>query len=105
MRSEVKIVIACLAVAGLAGCAPVDPGFGESLKYDMAAQTIDPDPVYPENGAKPGDNGQKAAKASENYRKGTTKPVQSIGTSSGTSGGGSGGNGSSAGGASNPGTP
>ena len=72
-------------------CAPVDPGFGDSLRYDMAAQTINPDPVYPATGAKPGSNGEKAADASKKYRKGQTKPVERISAnSSGSSGGGSG---------------
>ena len=44
----------------------------------MAIQTIDPDPVYPEDGAKPGDHGEKAQKATERYRKGTIKPVEDV---------------------------
>ena len=54
-------------------------------RYDMAIQTVDPDPVYHERGAKPGDNGEKAAKATERYRKGQTKPVQRESSSSGNS--------------------
>lgn len=87
MRSELKWIAAGAALALTAACAPVDPGFGEALRYDMAIQTIDPDPVYPEGGAQPGDNGEKAAKATERYRKGQTKPVeqQSAGNSGGIS--------------------
>ena len=77
-----------LATVALGACASVDPGFGEALRYDMAIQTVDPDPVYPEDGAKPGDSGEKGAKASERYRKGQTKPVQRE-SASGSSGGGS----------------
>lgn len=76
MRSEVKWIAAGAAILVTAGCAPVDRGFGEAYRYDMAVQTIDPDPVYNEAGAKPGDHGEKAAKATERYRKGQTKPVQ-----------------------------
>ena len=90
MRSRVKWIAACPAVLVAAACAPVDPGFGEAYRYDMAVQTVDPDPVYAEDGAKPGDNGEKAAKATERYRKGQTKPVQRESSSSGSSGGGSG---------------
>jgi hypothetical protein len=54
----------------------------------MAVQTIDPDPVYDEDGAKPGDSGEHAAKATERYRKGTTKPVQRESASGGISLGG-----------------
>jgi hypothetical protein len=92
MRFELKWVAAASAIMA-AACAPVDPGFGEAVRYDQAIQTIDPDPVYDEAGAKPGDNGEKAAKATERYRKGTTKPVQrESASSSGSSGGGSGSN-------------
>ena len=71
------------ATLAVSACAPVDPGFGDSLRYDMAAQTINPDPVYPATAAKPGSNGEKAAEATKKYRKGQTKPavresVQSI---------------------------
>jgi hypothetical protein len=92
MRSELKWIAAGAALLVTAACAPVDPGFGEALRYDMAVQTVDPDPVYPEDGAKPGDSGEHGAKASERYRKGQTKPVQIESASSGasSSGGGSG---------------
>ena len=89
MRSEVKWALAGAAMLVTAACAPVDPGFGEALRYDMAIQTIDPDPVYPEDGAQPGDNGEKAAKATERYRKGQTKPVEVQSASGGSSSGSS----------------
>ena len=84
MRSEVKWIAAGAAMVMTAACTPVDRGFGEAYRYDMAIQTVDPDPVYDETGAKPGDNGEKAAKAIERYRKGTTKPVQRESASSGS---------------------
>jgi hypothetical protein len=83
MRFEVKLLIGAGAALFVAGCAPVDPGMGEALRYDMLAQTVDPDPVYPEDGAKPGDNGEHGAKASERYRKGNVKDVEVQSTSSG----------------------
>ena len=90
MRSELKWIAAGSALLMAGACAPVDPGYGEALRYDMAIQTVDPDPVYDETGAKPGDNGEKAAKATERYRKGQTKPVQRESASSSGSGGSSG---------------
>ena len=91
MRSRIKWIAAGAAMAVTAACTPVDRGFGEAYRYDMAIQTIDPEPVYDEDGAKPGDNGEKAAKATERYRKGQTKPVQRESATSGVnSGGGSG---------------
>lgn len=78
----------------LAGCADSqigmrDPAFGEAFKYDTAIQVINPDPVYPDQGAKPGDNGEHAAAAVERYRKGNVTPVEETQTTSG-SGSGSG---------------
>jgi len=46
-----------------------DPYFGEAAKYNAALQTINPDPVYAEGGAQPGDNGEKGAAAVKRYRK------------------------------------
>jgi type IV pilus biogenesis protein CpaD/CtpE len=68
----------------------VDPGFGEAFKYDMAAQTIDPDPVYAADAAQPGDQGDKAAAAVKRYRTDAVKNVEVMQTTSGGSGGGSG---------------
>lgn len=86
-----KLYLAAAAMLATGACetldkqtGSVDPGFGEALKYDMAIQTIDPDPVYPETAAKPGSLGTSAAAAAERYRKGTVKPVERI--SSGDSG-------------------
>lgn len=76
------------------GCAPVDPGMGEAVKYDMIAQTVTPEPAYPAHGALPGDSGEHGAKAAERYRKGTVKAPQVMTTTSGGSGSGSSGGGS-----------
>ena len=80
MRSKPTILAAGAALLLMTGCTPVDPGFGEAVRYDTAIQTIDPDPVYPADSAKPGYHGEKAQKATERYRKGTTKPVRSLST-------------------------
>lgn len=92
MRFKSKLILSGAALAA-AGCAPVDPGFGEAVRYDMAVQTIDPDPQYPADAAQPGYHGEKAQKATERYRKGQTKPLQtqSAGGSAGGAGGGAGG--------------
>jgi hypothetical protein len=88
MRSEAKLIISVTALLATAGCSAVDPGLGEALRYDMAIQTVNPDPVYPEGGAEPGDSGTKGADAVKAYRKGQTKPLR---IESSTSGGGAGG--------------
>lgn len=86
MPFKAMLILAGGAIAA-AGCAPVDPGFGEAVRYDMAVQTVDPDPQFPPDGAKPGDHGEKAQKATERYRKGTTKPVVESGAGGGSGGG------------------
>ena len=88
MRCDAKWMIVGAAAFAATACTPVDPGFGDSFRYDMAIQTIDPEPVYPEGGAQPGASGEKGAKATERYRKGTTKPVQRETISGGSSSGG-----------------
>ena len=76
MCSKLRL-IALFPVMAVAACAngtaeigSPDPAFGEAVKYDMAIQVIDPDPVYDENGAQPGDSGAVGAAAVERYRKG-----------------------------------
>ena len=91
MRSKALLIPTGAALLTAAGCAPVDPGFGEAHHYDMAIQTVDPDPQYPADGAKPGDNGEKAQKATERYRKGQTKALKIESAGGGGSGGGAGG--------------
>ena len=91
MRFKPLLFSTGAALLAAAGCAPVDPGFGEAQRYDMAIQTVDPDPQYPADGAKPGDNGEKAQKATEHYRKGTTKALKIERAGGGGGGGGGGG--------------
>jgi len=91
MRCKSILILSGAALA-TAGCAPVDPGFGEAARYDMAIQTIDPDPQYPADASQPGDHGEKAQKATERYRKGTTKALRRESAGGGGGGGGGGGN-------------
>jgi hypothetical protein len=84
-------LIAATVVLGCSACAPVDPGFGETVKYAAAAQIIDPDPVYAPDGAQPGDNGDKGARAVKLYRTDAVKAVETMGTTSSSSGGSGGG--------------
>ena len=70
-----KPLIACCASLALAGCATgyknigqEDLALGEAVKYDAAIQTINPDPVYAEGGALPGDNGDRGAQLVKLYR-------------------------------------
>ncbi|HKX92473.1 MAG TPA: hypothetical protein VJM15_08645 [Sphingomicrobium sp.] len=67
-----------------------DPSFGETVKYNAAIQTINPDPVYPEGAAQPGDSGVKGAAAVKRYRTDAVKEVESLSTSDSGSSGSSG---------------
>lgn len=86
MATSFKLALALAALA-LAGCTQVDRGFGEAVKYDMALQTIDPDPVYPPGSAEPGTSGTLGAEAAERYRTGAVKPVEVQSTTTTTTGG------------------
>ena len=100
-----KLLLVTAAACALAGCNTVnkniateDPLMGEAVAYDNALQVINPDPVYAETGAKPGDNGDKAARAVKAYREGQVlqhhnseaRQGSAISTTSNSSGGGSG---------------
>ena len=92
-----KLLIAPMAVLLLGACNTLqpqslstDPAFGEALKYDMAIQIIDPDPVYDDEGAQPGDNGDKGAQAVKRYRTNQIKQLEIMSTSSAGSGAGTG---------------
>ena len=86
MRFRQTIMLAGIVL--LSACSPVDPSFGEAVRYDMAIQTVNPDPVYPEGSAEPGASGTTAASAAERYRKGTVKPVERVTSTSTSSGSG-----------------
>lgn len=88
-----RMLLAPVALVLLAGCqtaAPLpqagslDAGFGEAVKYDMAIQTIDPDPVYDQNDAQPGADGAKGAAAAKRYRTDTVKQVETQATTQGS---------------------
>lgn len=96
-----RLLVAPIALLSLAGCNTVyersgstDPGMGEAHKYNLAVQTIDPDPVYSADGAQPGDNGSKGAAAVKRYRTDAVKDVQIQSSTSGSGGGGGGSGGS-----------
>ena len=81
-----KVAIAALCLSATA-CTAVDPGLGEALKYDMALQTIDPDPIYPPGSAEPGTSGTTNAEAAKRYRTDAVKPVQVTTTTTSSTGG------------------
>ena len=91
-----KILGAALAALFLAGCNTAqskigseDKRFGEAVKYDLAIQTINPDPVYSPDSALPGDSGAQAAAATRRYRTDAVKKIEDLKTSTSTTGGSS----------------
>ena len=92
MSSNLRLALSLTAgAAALAACTPADHALGEAVKYDMAIQTIDPDPVYDEDDAQPGYHGEKGAEAVKRYRTDAVKQIEQQTTTSGGQGGGSGG--------------
>jgi hypothetical protein len=81
---------ACMTPPPQAGS--LDVSLGEATKYNAAVQIIDPDPVYPADGAQVGDNGEKAANASKRYRSDQVKQPERPSASS-RGGGAAGGSG------------
>lgn len=65
----------------------LDAAFGETTKYNAAMQIINPDPVYAEGGAQPGDNGDKGADAVARYRTDQVKDTQPAGNTTRRAGG------------------
>jgi hypothetical protein len=68
-------VIAPAVCLGLSGCNTVyknigqeDPFLGEAVRYNAAVEIINPDPVYPEGSAEPGESGAKGVAAVKRYR-------------------------------------
>jgi hypothetical protein len=87
----------CVALAGCntmySHIGDEDPYLGEAVRYNAAIQTVNPDPVYADNGAKPGDNGEKGAKAVKRYRTDSVKQPTSASGGGMSAGGGAGGSG------------
>jgi len=98
-----RLLAATAALAMLSGCAALhqpppqagslDSGLGEATKYNVAVQTIDPDPVYTAEDAQPGDHGEKGANAVKRYRTDQVKDTEPASTTSRRRGGGGGGSG------------
>ena len=81
MHFRTLLAVAGVTLTGACSTTPVDPGLGEAVKYDMAVQTINPDPVYPAESTQPGSNGAVGVAAASRYRLGTVKPVERESTS------------------------
>jgi len=102
--SSKRLLMTTVACVALGACNTAnshigdeDPLFGEAAKYNAAVQIINPDPVYAEGGALPGDSGAMGAaavkrlrtdKVSERHRKESRQNSTGLSTTGGGSGGG-----------------
>jgi hypothetical protein len=76
MLRRILILPAAIAVPLLlAGCTPVDTAFGETHRWNIEQQVVDPDPQYAGEMVE-GGSGQRAADAVTRYNEGqVTRPV------------------------------
>lgn len=91
MRATAVIVLA-MPLLGVVACAPIDPGHGNAVRQNMAAQIIDPDPKYPD-APLAASSGDRAALAMRRYRTGTVinpRPPSGVDPFSGAGQGGGG---------------
>jgi hypothetical protein len=93
MAMSSKLFLLFAGCAALGACNTVhrnigqeDPGLGETVKYNAAIQTINPEPTYPAGSAQPGDSGVKGAAAVKRYRTDSVKQIEVMQTTSGTGG-------------------
>ena len=98
MNHRVTIAIAAVGVVA-AGCTPVDYGFGETHRLNIAQQVVDPDPQH-EGTEIEGGSGERAADAADRYNRGDVRQPAQVNTTSAT---GSGGNSGSSSASSGPG--
>ncbi len=87
------LVAAAAMLPGLAACTPIDAGFGDSVRTNMAVQTVEPDPAY--DGPWEEASGAKTAAAVERYRTDKVKQPKGIRTTTGITGGSGGSSGGS----------
>jgi alanyl-tRNA synthetase len=96
MSSRRRHLVPIAGLMLLAGCntgnthlGDEDPFMGEAVKYNSALQTINPTPVYAQEGAQPGDSGALGAAAVKRYRTDKVKEVQTMTTTTNAAASGS----------------
>ena len=81
--SKRTLLLLAPAVA-LGACTPVDHGFGETTRWNIEQQVVDPDPEYAGN-VMEGGSGERGAAAVNRYNRGqVTQPART--STSGASG-------------------
>lgn len=82
MNSKAALLVLTLSVGG---CTLQDPGFGDSVRTNIAIQTVDPDVAY--DGVDATFSGETGAAAVQRYRTDKVKPLKGIRVTSGGTGG------------------
>ena len=75
-RAPVAILLLALLAAG---CTPVDYGVGETHRFNIAQQVVDPDPHY-EGSEIEGGSGERAVDAVGRYNRGEVRQPVSVNT-------------------------
>ncbi len=79
----ITIVMTLLSLLALGACStqkPLGRDFGNSVKHNMAVQTVNPEP----SNVSPLYDGEHAAQAIKKYREGTVKEPEAIPTTGGS---------------------
>ncbi|WP_227340078.1 hypothetical protein [Sphingopyxis sp. P8] len=85
MNIDARIVAMTAAAALAAGCTPTDATLGNAVRSTMAAQVVNPEPVYDD--PVPTTDAAKAAAAVDRYRSDQVKQPDTIRTTAGESSG------------------
>jgi len=85
MNIDARIIVMTAAAALAAGGTPTDAPLGKAVRTTMAAQVVNPEPVYDD--AIPTTDAAKAAAAVDRYRTDRVKKPDTIRTTSGEGGG------------------
>lgn len=83
-----KTSLSIAALALLAACAPVDqptPGFGDAVRFNIAAQVVNPNP-HPNDMPPPEMEGERTRGAIERYQTDKVKRPVPLGTTDGIKG-------------------
>lgn len=83
-----RLIVLLSSALALGACTPVDHGYGETTRWNIEQQVVDPDPEYVGN-VMEGGSGERGAAAVRRYNRGQVAQPAATGTggSSSSSGG------------------
>lgn len=85
MIIDPKKILVASTILAITGCTANDPGLGDSVRSNYAAQIVEPDPQYAES---MNADGSQIAGAQDRYRNDKVKKPVGVKTTTGASGGG-----------------